>query len=201
MWSRRARKRIEIWQSLSDGDGISGYTTSDELDELITSSWANISTLSNNRKYLSSASDLGVDDISNSIVVKVRKRNDITYNARNQFIMYQGIKYIIQTAPIDINFNDSYVDFIATKEMIEDVGIITPFGSYPLYVNYVNRVENNDGSVSSKSCLESYIDNITIEPTGAELIAANYFNRVRDNEGMIPYKDCLESYVNTIYDA
>ncbi len=123
MRNRQSRKRIEIYQTTTTVNEFGGRSTSDEL---ITSSWANLTTLTNSRKYMSSSQNLGINDVSNTIVVKLRKRNDITYNAINQYIKYNGFRYNIITNPIDVDFNNSYIEFLATKQIANKVDVIAP---------------------------------------------------------------------------
>lgn len=123
MRCRQFRKRVEFWQTSEVSDGVGGYTVSETL---ITSSWANVSTM-NEKANNSLSNELGVADRSNTIVIKLRKRNDITYNSINQFIKYRGLKYVIQSAPTNIDFNDSYITILATRQQLSSVTELTPF--------------------------------------------------------------------------
>lgn len=123
MRGRRFRKRVELWQTAEVFDGVSGYTNSETL---ITTLWSNISTL-NAKQSASLNGDLGVNDGSNTIVITLRKRSDITYNSVNQFFKYNGFRYDVQKEPINDDFNNSYVTLIATRQQIESVSELTPF--------------------------------------------------------------------------
>lgn len=119
--ARNFNKVIEFWQTTNTSDGFGGNTVSDVL---ITSSFANVMTLGNKSGY--NSDNLGVIDKSNAIVIQLRKRNDITYNALNQFIKYRGVKYIVKNEPTNIDFNDSYIQIIAVKEATKNVSEIDP---------------------------------------------------------------------------
>lgn len=119
--ARNFNKVIEFWQTTNTSDGFGGNTVSDVL---ITSSFANVMTLGNKSGY--NSDNFGVIDKSNAIVIQLRKRNDITYNALNQFIKYRGVKYIVKNEPTNIDFNDSYIQIIAVKEATKNVSEIGP---------------------------------------------------------------------------
>ena len=127
MIARKYTKRIELWQTSIIADGYGGNTVSTTL---ISKSWANVKTASNNSRYASRMVELGVTDPINAIIIQLRQRNDITYNAINQFIMYQGVKYIIQNAPTNIDFNGTDIEIIATREATASVYEITPIGTF-----------------------------------------------------------------------
>ena len=111
MRSRGFNKRIEIWQTAAVADGFGGRQVTSAL---LSSSWAKIKTLDLNKSTLTS--EFGVLDSSNSIEITMRKRNDLDYNTQTMFIMYRSEKYIIKSFPININFEDSYIRIICTKE-------------------------------------------------------------------------------------
>lgn len=123
MRARRFRKRVELWQTESYEDGYGGNL---ESDYLITTIWANISTL-DTKSNVSLGNDLGVSDRSNTIVITLRKRSDITYNSVNQYIKYSGYRYVIQKEPINEDFNNSYITLLATRQQVDGVSELTPF--------------------------------------------------------------------------
>ncbi len=123
MIARKYNKRVEIWQTETVSDGFGGSTVSDTL---ITSSWAQIETFGVNSKYSNRATNLGITDTINSIRVLLRKRNDITYNSINQFLVYRGEKYIINNTPTNVNFNGVDIEIIAIREQPTQVPEISP---------------------------------------------------------------------------
>ena len=125
MRSRLYTKRIEIWQTSNVSDGDGGFTVSETH---IANSWCNIKTASNNSRFSSRLTDLGVTDPTNAIIVQLRKRNDINYNAINQYLKYRGYRYIIQNAPTNIDFNDTDIEIIATRESLTSVADVVPIG-------------------------------------------------------------------------
>ena len=106
MSSRAYNKRIEIYETTPVSDGVGGFTTTTNL---IGSSWAKIKTF--NVGGNSNATDFGLIDVNDSLIITVRKRNDITYNSETQFIKYRGKKYIITTSPINIGFEDREIQY------------------------------------------------------------------------------------------
>lgn len=123
MISREYNKRIEIWQTSNVDNGYGGETVSETL---IASSWAKVSSASNNARSVGRLTDLGITDPNNAIIVNLRHRNDLTYNAINQYLKYRGVKYIIQNDPTNIDFNDVDIEIIAVKEATTSVTEIEP---------------------------------------------------------------------------
>ena len=110
MKSRAFNKKIEVWQLDKVADGYGGYTTSESI---LLNSWCNLKTLNANSNL---NNEFGVLDASNSIIVTLRKRNDLTYNLQTMFLKYRGQKYIIKSFPVNKNFEDSNITIVATKE-------------------------------------------------------------------------------------
>lgn len=110
MNARRFRKRIEIWETTPVSDTFGGNTVSEAQ---IGTSWADIRTRDNE----SDNTEFGVT--SNDLVVEItlRKRSDLTYNPKNQFIKYNGDRYTMVSAPTDTNFDGLYIKIIAVKDV------------------------------------------------------------------------------------
>tara|TARA_R110000803_G_scaffold29013_2_gene66537 strand:- start:826 stop:1191 length:366 start_codon:yes stop_codon:yes gene_type:complete len=119
MRSRKLSKRIEIWQTSNVADGFGGNTIAETL---ITSSWAEVTTLNNTNR----STDIGITSATNTIKIKLRKRKDITYNSINQYIKYRGFKYIIQNQPFNVGFKDEVIEILAVKEELKTVTEIAP---------------------------------------------------------------------------
>lgn len=159
MRARSFQKRIELWQEEEYEDSYSGNLV---RDILITSVWANVSTLNDNKRNSALTEGLGVEDRSNTIVVKLRKRADITYNSVNQFFKYRGFKYIIQSQPTNVDFDNSYVVIVATRQSVNEVAELTPDNSAnTVYTNYVNSSLEDGSEATSNDCLLTYIEEIT----------------------------------------
>ncbi len=122
MNSRRLTKRFELWQTTNErnvyGGGVAG------TDTLITSSWAEIKTA--NAKSTFRSTDNGITNATNQIVILTRKREDLTYNNLNQYIKYRGDKYIVSNQPYEVNFDNMYIEIIATKVELKSVTTLTP---------------------------------------------------------------------------
>lgn len=116
--SRKYTKRVEIWETTNVSDTFGGITVSEAL---LTTSWANVKTASNNSRYTKRLTDLGITDPTNAIIVTLRLRNDVLYNAITMYLKYAGVKYIIQNAPVNIDFVGHEVEIIATRESIKSV--------------------------------------------------------------------------------
>lgn len=113
MKSREYNKRVQFWQTVAVADGYGGSTVSESL---VATSWAKISTPKGSQRL----TELGITDPINTLIINVRKRNDIYYNAVNQYILYRGVKYII-SAPINTDFMDTDIQIIAKREITESV--------------------------------------------------------------------------------
>ncbi len=111
MKAREYTKRVEFYATTNVADGYGGFTVTEAL---IATSWAKVETGKSRR-----LTDLGITDPVNTIVINLRHRNDIKYNAINQFIRYRGIDYIIQNAPTNKGFEDVDVEIIATRQILE----------------------------------------------------------------------------------
>ena len=114
MISRKYTRRVEIWKTTVVPDAYGGNTVSEAL---VTTSWANVTTPTSYKRM----TEIGITDPTNTIVVKMRYRNDITYNAINLFIKYRGVKYIIQNTALNVDFNDTEIEIMATREGITTV--------------------------------------------------------------------------------
>jgi len=111
--ARGFNKRIDIYQTTKVSDSFGGYTNDASL---LASVWANISTI-NVSKGSSNITAFGVIDVNNSVIVTIRKR---AIDIETMYIMYRGFKYTISSSPVNPNFEDSILQFIATKESLKD---------------------------------------------------------------------------------
>jgi hypothetical protein len=148
--SRRYTKRIEVWQTTSARTSGGGSTIQEYK---LTDSWANVSTYSADKNK--GLTEIGISDPSLAIKVVCRKREDITYNSINQFVVYAGIKYKIVTEPTDLNFTHAEVEFMAVRTK-EKVSQIQPLEFYQ--INVENRVVYDGGTIENKECLTKDIN-------------------------------------------
>ena len=109
MNARELNKRIEIRATEIVSDGYGGNTVQDVL---ISNSWAKIESLRPGRNY--NLQDFGLTDIQNSVLITVRKRNDLVYDPQTMYFVYRGKKYTISTAPTNVNFEDAFIVFVGT---------------------------------------------------------------------------------------
>lgn len=113
MKARQYTKRIGFYQTVAVADGYGGSTVSETL---VATSWAKIETAKSSQRL----TELGITDPLNTLIITTRFRNDIDYNAINQFIKYRGVNYIMK-GTVNENFEDVDVQFIATKQMTDSV--------------------------------------------------------------------------------
>jgi len=136
MRSRKFRKRVEIWQTLIVADGFGGNTVSDTL---LTRTWADISTLGIASKFSSRANSFGLNEHNSGILITMRKRNDLVFNSLNQYIVYNGVKYIISNNPTNSDFNNNIIEIVASRETQRDTNTTPPIGGseYPYTYNFI----------------------------------------------------------------
>jgi hypothetical protein len=108
MRARGYSRQIEVWQttSTSDGFGGDGVTTA-----LLGKSWCNIKTPS--KGYRTTAE--GITETNNILILTLRKRNDLVYNSENMFFVYNTVKYVISSEPVNVGFEDRDIEIIITS--------------------------------------------------------------------------------------
>lgn len=121
--ARKYTKRVQIWQTTFMPDGFGGNIVSDEL---ITSSWAKVKSATSNSKFSQRLIDLGITDPTLALVITLRFRNDIDYNAINRFLVYRNERYVIQNSAVNVDFFNSEVEIIAVKERTQTVPEVAP---------------------------------------------------------------------------
>ena len=122
--NRRFSKIFELWQTGFIFDGFSGVKSTDNV--LITKSWAEIKTVNASSRFRNTSN--GITSNTNQIIITTRKRNDVSYNSINQFIVYRGEKYTISNQPYEIDFDNSFIEIVATKNAVKSVVAIVPVG-------------------------------------------------------------------------
>ena len=121
MRARKYNKRVELWQTAPSQNQYGGNVVTETL---ITRTWANIRTSNS----LSRSTDFGVTDTNDTIILTLRKRNDLTYNSLNQYFKYRGYKWIIQGTRINVGFEDREIQITLKRESIKDANIVPPIG-------------------------------------------------------------------------
>ena len=89
-------------------------------------SWAEIKTANATSRFRNT--DNGITSNTNQIVITTRKRKDVAYNSINQYIVYRGEKYTISNQPYEIDFDNSLIEILATKNPVKSVIEIVPVG-------------------------------------------------------------------------
>ena len=123
MRSRKLNKRVAIWETngTSVADGYGGSTL---VPALLSSSWANVKTFQPGSRN-NASTDFGILDADNAIIVTVRKRKDLVYNLETMYLVYRSERYIINTTPTNIDFEDRYIQFICSKQSIKSTNNLT----------------------------------------------------------------------------
>ena len=129
--ARKYNKKIQLWQTAPIVNEWGGNTVSETL---LTTTWCEIKTP--NTTYRST--EFGITDTTDTIVLRLRKRNDLTYNSENQFFKYRGKRYIIESEPINIGFEDREIQITLKKEMLKGVNEVPPIGgnAFPYTFNF-----------------------------------------------------------------
>jgi SPP1 family predicted phage head-tail adaptor len=122
MIAREYTKRIDIYQGTEASDGFGGNTVSYEL---IASSWAKLVNPSSSR-----FTDLGLSDLSDSLLFKVRFRGELNYNGRNLYLNYNGDTYVIQSIT-DLDMVHRELDILCTKANPEIILPVVSLQSLP----------------------------------------------------------------------
>lgn len=111
MAARKYNKKIEVYETTNTAADFGGGSISETV--LLAKIWCQISTFTVGKNY--NSTDYGLIDVNDTLIIKTRKRDDITYNSINQYIKYRGEKYIITTDPINVNFEDREIQFLVKK--------------------------------------------------------------------------------------
>ena len=197
MRARKITKRIEIWQTVEIADGFGGNK---KYNQQITTTWAEVKTLNN--KFNVRLTDFGISETQMAISVKVRLRSDFTYNSINQFIVYRGESYTINTFPTNTNYDNSYIEFIAVKEAVKSVPVLLPIGAELIAAGYQATVEAFGGVLSSEGCTLAYVNKLLKdnEPvlTGIPLIVQTYKQFVVTNGGSLSSDVCTTLFVTRL---
>jgi len=154
MRARAFNKVIEFWSTINVPDGYGGNTVNNAL---ITKSWAKVETFTPGGRN-SQTTDFGITNTQNAVIITTRKREDIDYTSINQYIMYRGNKYVISTTPTNVNFEDSFIKFIATRQntkVLDDGDLVKEAQAKEIALEYMIRVNADGGIVDNYDCLVS----------------------------------------------
>lgn len=123
MSARKYNKRVEVWQTnaLPEDD----FGDNDVEPILLTTTWCKLITTNKNYR----TTEFGIIDTTDTIDIELRKRNDLPYNSKNQFFVYNNEKYNIQNEPIDIGFENREIRITLKKEMSKGVTELQPISS------------------------------------------------------------------------
>jgi head-tail adaptor len=155
--ARGFSKRVELWQVVEAADGFGGYTMTEQL---ITRTWASVRSLSG-RAYKDLLTDFGVNVANLAVTITLRFRNDLNYTNLNQFIKYNGDKYIILSFPEDKNFDHRFITFIAYKEPDKTANILEPLDEVgSIFDAYSERVTDAGATLCTGGCQKNFINDL-----------------------------------------
>ena len=120
MIAREYNKRISVYQVESIPDGYGGYTVQKTV---LADSWAKL--VNSSSSLQQRATTLGITDLYEPLIFKLRFRNDLPYNGRNLYLQYQGSEYVIKSITDNNEFHRE-VEILCTKTIPETVGLIAP---------------------------------------------------------------------------
>lgn len=110
MRARKYNKKVEVWQTSKVSDGFGGSTIANTK---IADTWCDITTLNS----LSRSTEFGIIDTSDTLILKLRKRNDLTYNSKIHYFVYRDEKYLIQGQPVNIGFEDREIQITVKRSV------------------------------------------------------------------------------------
>lgn len=107
--ARKYNKRITIYGQVVQSDGFGGSYGSSQT--LVGKFWAKIEPLTTDRKRV----DVGVEELLNTLVIKIRKPKNIVIDPSTHVIEYRGDKYDIQGIANE-KFEDRELHIVAIKQ-------------------------------------------------------------------------------------
>lgn len=110
MRARKYTKKISHYRVGKVSDGFSGFISTESLQGSI---WANLKTISD-MKY--SSTEFADIDMANTIRVTIRHNPNRVIDYKNDYFVYRNEKYFLIDVPINIDFNNTEVTFLMTKE-------------------------------------------------------------------------------------
>jgi len=119
MLAREYNKRIAVYQVESLPDGYGGNTV---VKTILAESWAKL--VNSSSSLQQRATTLGITDLYEPLLFKLRFRNDLPYNGRNLYLSYQGKEYVIKSIT-DLNEMHREIEILCTKTIPETVPLIS----------------------------------------------------------------------------
>lgn len=112
--ARGFTKRANFYQLGITSDGYGGNVASPDI--FMFKTWIKLSSYKVGHSSQSNETGNGLDITQNAVVVTLRNRPDFKYNSTTMFFTYRGDKYIISTNPLNSDFNDAYIQFVAVRQ-------------------------------------------------------------------------------------
>lgn len=130
MIAREYNKRIDIYQYEEVPDGFGGNTVQSEQ---LASSWAKL--VESTSSVQQRATVLGITDLYEPLIFRLRFRNDLPYNGRNLALSYNGNTYVIKSIS-DVNEFHREIEILCTKTIPESVPLIPSLQSFDYTLNF-----------------------------------------------------------------
>lgn len=107
---------IAQYESISDGYG--GHTVNGTQ---LANAWAKL--VNQSSSVAQRATSLGITDLYEPLIFKLRFRNDLPYNGRNLSLFYNGEQYVIKSIT-DVGELHREIEILCTKTIPETVPLI-----------------------------------------------------------------------------
>jgi len=106
MIARKYTKRIELWQTTPVPDGYGGNTVTTDL---VATMWANVTA-----KRATRTNENGQNDNFVQTVFTIRNRYDLDVSIKDNFIVYNGLTYNIESV-LNKDLNNIDIELVATQ--------------------------------------------------------------------------------------
>lgn len=113
MLAREYNKRIEVLEYTETPDGFGGNIVSSTSLGL---SWAKLDNRSTSISQRSTA--LGLTELIEPLIFKIRFRNDLTYEGRTRSLIYNGNEYVIQSIT-DVDMFHRELEIVCSRKSPE----------------------------------------------------------------------------------
>jgi len=123
MRARKYNKKIELWETSQDTFDSFGDPVPNE--KILGSLWCQL--ITTEKPYRTT--EFGVIDTTDTITIKLRKRSDFDFNSKNQYFIYRSKIYVMQTEPVNVDFEDREVVITLKKADLNGVTETPPFGN------------------------------------------------------------------------
>ncbi|MNG66075.1 Phage head-tail joining protein [compost metagenome] len=118
MLAREYNRRIEILEYISSPDGYGGNIVSSIS---LGNTWSKL--VNSSSSVAQRLTSLGISDLYEPLIFKIRFRNDLNYNGRNLSLTYNNQEYVIKSIT-DIDMFHRELEIVCTKANPVDIPLI-----------------------------------------------------------------------------